>query len=107
MFLRVNAALLPALCLMVRWSAASQTARGQSVRVGVYTAEQASRGQQQYDVVCFGCHGPTGKGGRGRSGAGGYGLRAEVVAAVTWRHVRRFGSRLGSQSPLSLAQFRN
>ena len=58
MFLRVVAAWLLALCLIVRWSAASETALGQSVRVGVYTAEQALRGQQQYDVFCSGCHGP-------------------------------------------------
>jgi quinoprotein glucose dehydrogenase len=43
--------------LTFSWSAAPATALDQSVRSGVYTAGQARRGQQQYDVFCTNCHG--------------------------------------------------
>ena len=82
MFLRVSVASLLALCLMVRWSAASQTTRGQSARVGIYTAEQAQRGQQQYDVFCLGCHGPD------LEGAG-----VDVPALVETAFVRKWSGR--------------
>lgn len=58
MFPRLLVACLAGLGLSVSWSAAPATARDQSVRTGIYTAEQALRGQQQYDVFCVGCHGP-------------------------------------------------
>jgi quinoprotein glucose dehydrogenase len=58
MFSRLLVACLLCLGLSVSWSAASATARDQSVRTGIYTVEQALRGQQQYDVFCTGCHGP-------------------------------------------------
>jgi mono/diheme cytochrome c family protein len=82
MFPRVIAAWLVALCLIVRWSAASQMAGGQSVRVGVYTAEQARRGQQQYDVFCLGCHGTE------LEGAG-----VDVPALVDTAFVRKWSGR--------------
>ena len=58
MFPRLLGACLLCLGLSVSWSAAPATARDQSVRSGIYTVEQAVRGQQQYDVFCIGCHGP-------------------------------------------------
>ena len=58
MFSRLLGTCLLCLGLSVSWSAAPATARAQSIRTGIYTAEQALRGQQQYDVFCTGCHGP-------------------------------------------------
>ena len=48
------------LCLgvSVLRSAVPATALDQSIRTGIYTADQALRGQRQYDVFCTGCHGP-------------------------------------------------
>ena len=58
MFPGLLVACVVGLALSVSWSAASAPAHFQSVRTGIYTAEQALRGQQQYDVFCVGCHGP-------------------------------------------------
>lgn len=60
--LRMVPALL-AICLLsigltMSRSAAPAAALDQSIRTGIYTAEQALRGQQQYDVFCTSCHGP-------------------------------------------------
>jgi cytochrome c553 len=70
------------LCLTLSWSAAPVTARAQSVRTGVYTLEQAVRGQQQYDVFCTGCHGPE------MEGAG-----VDVPALAEARFMRKWSGR--------------
>jgi quinoprotein glucose dehydrogenase len=57
MFQRLLVACLLSLGLSASWSVGAVTARDHSVQSGLYTAEQALRGQQQYDVFCTGCHG--------------------------------------------------
>jgi len=42
-----------------------QAAPRRSISDGVYSAEQATRGQQLYKVQCAGCHGDTGEGASG------------------------------------------
>lgn len=38
------------------WSASAQSAPKRSTQSGVYTAEQAARGQDTYATLCTGCH---------------------------------------------------
>ena len=59
---------------------ASQQSR--STRNGVYTLEQASRGQQQYDVFCVSCHGPD------MEGSG-----VDVPALIDERFLRKWSGR--------------
>jgi S-disulfanyl-L-cysteine oxidoreductase SoxD len=82
MFPRLLVVCLLGLCLTVSWGAAPTAARVQSTRAGVYTAEQALRGQQQYDVFCTGCHGPE------MEGAG-----VDVPALAEERFVRKWSGR--------------
>lgn len=58
LFSRLLAIGFLSLGLGVLRSAVPATALDQSIRTGIYTADQALRGQRQYDVFCTGCHGP-------------------------------------------------
>jgi S-disulfanyl-L-cysteine oxidoreductase SoxD len=78
MFSRLLVVCLLGLSLTASWA----TARAQSLRAGVYTAEQAVRGQQQYDVFCTGCHGPE------MEGAG-----VDVPALAEERFMRKWSGR--------------